>query len=80
MGSRTQTIVQHGNVYGSARGDGVRGVHKGETEMIKGILILMALLGLLMFGLIVATATPNDKEEYERYMRWKERQRNERSD
>ena len=48
--------------------------------MIKWILILMALLGLLMFGLIVATATPTDKEEYERYMRWKERKRNERSD
>ena len=48
--------------------------------MIKWILILMALLGLLMFGLIVATATPNDREEYERYMEWKERKRNERSD
>ena len=41
--------------------------------MIKGLLILAALLGLLMFALIVATATPNDKEEYERYMRYKER-------
>ena len=41
--------------------------------MIKWILILMALLGLLMFGLIVATAAPNDKDEYERYMRYKER-------
>ena len=76
MGSRTQTIVQHGNVYGSARGDGVRSRYKGETKMIKWILILMVLLGLLMYGLIVATATPNDREEYERYMRWKERQRN----
>ena len=43
--------------------------------MIKWILILMALLGLLMFGLIVATATPNDKEEYEKYMQYKERKR-----
>lgn len=41
--------------------------------MIKGLLILIALLGLLMFALIVATATPNDKDEYERYMRYKER-------
>ena len=41
--------------------------------MIKWILILMALLGALMYGLIAATATPNDKEEYERYMEWKER-------
>ena len=41
--------------------------------MIKGLLILIALLGLLMYALIVATATPNDKEEYERYMRYKER-------
>lgn len=48
--------------------------------MIKWILILMALLGLLMFGLIVATATPTDKEQYEAYQRWKERQRRERSD
>ena len=41
--------------------------------MIKGLLILIALLGMLMFALIVATATPNDKDEYERYMRYKER-------
>jgi hypothetical protein len=41
--------------------------------MIKGLLILIALLGMVMFALIVATATPNDKEEYERYMRYKER-------
>ena len=41
--------------------------------MIKWILILMALLGLLAFGFVVMTATPNDKEEYERYMEWKER-------
>ena len=43
--------------------------------MIKAILILMALLGLLMYGLIVATATPNDRHEYEAYMRWKERKK-----
>ena len=42
---------------------------------MKAILILMSLLGLLMFGLIVATATPNDKEEYEKYMQYKERQK-----
>ena len=42
---------------------------------MKAILILIALLGLLMFGLIVATATPNDKEEYEAYQRYKERQK-----
>ena len=41
--------------------------------MIKGLLILIVLLGMVMFALIVATATPNDKEEYERYMRYKER-------
>ena len=40
---------------------------------MKAILILIALLGLLMFALIVATATPNDKDEYETYMRYKER-------
>ena len=43
--------------------------------MIKGLLILIALLGLLMFALIVATATPNDKEQYEAYLRYKERQK-----
>lgn len=42
---------------------------------MKAILILMALLGLLAFGLIVATATPNDREEYEAYQRYKERQK-----
>ena len=42
---------------------------------MKGILILIALLGLLMFALVVATATPNDKQEYEAYLRYKERKR-----
>ena len=42
---------------------------------MKAILILMALLGALVFALIVATATPNDREEYEAYMRYKERQK-----
>ena len=45
--------------------------------MIKAILIMCALLGLLMYGLIVATATPTDKEQYEAYMRWKERRKHE---
>ena len=40
---------------------------------MKAILILIALLGLLMYALIVATATPNDRDEYETYMRYKER-------
>ena len=43
--------------------------------MIKALIILMILLGLLMYGLIVATATPNDRHEYEAYMRWKERKK-----
>ena len=47
--------------------------------MIKAILILMVLLGLLMYALIVATATPNDKEQYEAYMRWKERKKSDTS-
>lgn len=46
---------------------------------MKAILILLVLLGLLMFGLIVATASPSDREEYEAYMRWKERQKNDSS-
>ena len=43
--------------------------------MIKALIILMILLGLLMYGLIVATATPNDKHEYDAYMWWKERKK-----
>ena len=46
---------------------------------MKAILILMILLGLCMYGLIVATATPTDKEQYEAYMKWKEK-KNERFD
>lgn len=42
---------------------------------MKAIIILMILLGLLMYVLIVATATPNDRHEYEMYMRWKERKK-----
>ena len=42
---------------------------------MKVILILMALLGALVFALIVATATPSDKEQYEAYQRYKERKR-----
>lgn len=43
--------------------------------MIKAILILMVFLGLIAFALVVATATPNDKEEYEAYQKYKERQK-----
>ncbi len=42
---------------------------------MKAILILIALLGMVMYALIVATATPNDKEQYEAYQRYKERQK-----
>ena len=48
---------------------------------MKEIIILMVLLGLLAFGFVVMTATPNDREEYEKYMQYKERKRrHERSD
>lgn len=47
---------------------------------MKAIIILMAILGALMFALIVATATPNDKEEYEAYLRYKERKRRHETD
>lgn len=47
---------------------------RGDKSM-KGILILMAILGALMFALVVATATPNDKKEYDAYLRYKERQK-----
>lgn len=46
--------------------------------MILAILIVMAVIGALMYALIVATATPNDKHEYEMYTRWKERKKHER--
>ena len=42
---------------------------------MKAILILIALLGLLAFGFVVMTATPSDKEQYEAYLRYKERQK-----
>ena len=48
--------------------------------MIKGIMILMGILGAIILVWVSATATPTDKEEYERYMKWKERKKNERSD
>lgn len=35
----------------------------------------MALVGMLAYALIVATATPSDKDSYEAYMRWKERKK-----
>ena len=41
--------------------------------MIKGLLILMAILGAILLVWIAITATPRDKCEYERYMRYKER-------
>ena len=42
---------------------------------MRAILILLAVLGALAFAFITATATPNDKEEYEAYQRYKERQK-----
>ena len=44
---------------------------------MKALLILCALLALLMYGLIVATSAPSDKETYDAYEAWKERKRNE---
>ena len=44
---------------------------------MKAIIILMVLLGLLTFGLIVATATPADRDAHEAYERWKEQKRKE---
>lgn len=43
--------------------------------MIKALFILAIVLGVLSFAYIVMTATPNDKHEYEMYMRWKEREK-----
>lgn len=44
--------------------------------MIKELFILGVLIGLLSFAYIVMTASPSDKKQYEAYMRWKERKRN----
>lgn len=44
---------------------------------MKALIILAVLLALLMYGLIVATASPTDKENYEAYERWKREQNNE---
>lgn len=41
--------------------------------MFIAILILMAILGAILLAWIAITATPNDRNEYERYMRYKER-------
>lgn len=38
---------------------------------MKALIILAVLLALLMYGLIVATASPTDKETYEAYEKWK---------
>ena len=45
---------------------------------MKAILVLIVLLGLLMYALVVATATPSDRDAHEAYERWKERKKNER--
>ena len=37
------------------------------------IAILIILLGMISFGLIVATSTPNSKDTYKAYERYKER-------
>ena len=43
---------------------------------MKALFILAIVLGVLSFAYIVMTATPNDQKEYDRYMRWKERNKN----
>ena len=49
--------------------------------MIKGYIILALLLAGLGFAFVrvVKGATPNDKHEYEMYMRWKERRKSDTS-
>ena len=46
-----------------------------RDTLVSSCLIGFTKSQVLMFGLIVATATPNDKEEYEAYLRYKERQK-----
>ncbi len=46
--------------------------------MIKWVVIgILVLIALLDYALIVACARLEDREQYEAYQRWKERQRNE---
>ena len=47
---------------------------------MKAILILMAFIGAFCFTMVVMTATPNDREQYEAYMKWKERKKNGKAD
>ena len=42
---------------------------------IKMIGALVVLLGLVAYALVVATATPSDKEQYEAYLKYKERKK-----
>ena len=44
---------------------------------MNAILILVILLGLISFGLIVATSAPNSKDTYKAYERYKERKKHE---
>lgn len=45
--------------------------------MIKGIVItIIVLIGLIDYALVVACSRLEDRESYEAYERWKERQRN----
>ena len=47
--------------------------------MIKGIVItIIVLIGLIDYALVVACSRLEDKESYEAYERWKERQKHER--
>lgn len=49
----------------------------GGLLMIKGIVItILVLIGLMDYALVVACSRLEDKESYDAYERWKERQRN----
>ena len=47
--------------------------------MIKAIIVLLIVLGVIPLVWKAITVTPRDKDEYERYMRYKERSKDERS-
>lgn len=40
---------------------------------MKPILVLIVIMGMVSYAFVVMTATPSDKDEYEAYMRYKER-------
>ena len=48
--------------------------------MIKVLIIAFAAIGLIMYALVVGSATPDDAREYEEFLKWKEERKNGKAD